>query len=91
MYKLTFRKKADEDMLRLQKAGEVQALKKLTALLEELKIHPETGTGKPEKLKYQDTNRWSRRITDKHRLIYDIFEDVVTVEIIQTYGHYSDK
>jgi toxin YoeB len=91
MYKLEFKERADEGMLRLQKAGETQALKKIITLLEELKIHPETGTGKPEKLKYQSTNRWSRRITDKHRLIYDIFEHLVTVEIIQTYGHYDDK
>ena len=91
MYKLIFKKEADEDMLRLQKAGEVQALKKLTTLLEELEIHPTIGTGKPEKLKYQSTNKWSRRITDKHRLVYNIFENIVTVEIIQTYGHYYDK
>ena len=91
MYALIFKKRADEDMLRLQKTGEIQALKKISILLEELKIHPETGTGKPERLKYQQGNRWSRRITEKHRLVYEIFEQVVTIEIIQVYGHYSDK
>ena len=91
MYTLIFKKEADKDMLRLRKSGEVQAVKKLTALLKELKIHPETGTGKPERLKHFDGNRWSRHITDKHRLVYNIFENIVTVEIIQTYGHYHDK
>ena len=90
MYKLEFQKKAEEDIIRLKKSGEVQAVKKLTALLKELEIHPETGTGKPERLKHFDSNRWSRRITDKHRLVYEIFEQIVTVEIIQTYGHYDD-
>ncbi|MBQ3657914.1 MAG: type II toxin-antitoxin system YoeB family toxin [Bacteroidales bacterium] len=36
-------------------------------------------------------NRWSRRITDKHRLVYRIFETEVFVEVISAYGHYSDK
>ncbi len=90
-YEVELSIKAKVDMLNLRKSGDKQALKKLNILIEELKVHPETGTGKPERLKYQKTNRWSRRITDKHRLIYDIIEDIVTVEIIQTYGHYGDR
>jgi len=81
---------AKADVRKLIKSGNKQAIKKLEILIDELEIHPETGTGKPEKLKYQSTNRWSRRITDKHRLIYDIFENIVTIEIIQAYGHYDD-
>ena len=91
MYRLEFLKEAKEGILRHQKSGDKQILKKIYVLLEELKVHPETGTGKPEQLKYQQGNKWSRRITDKHRLVYEIFEQVVTVEIIQTYGHYGDK
>jgi toxin YoeB len=88
-YKIRYTIQAEEGVLKLQKSGDKQALKKLNALIDELEIHPETG--KPERLKYQQGNKWSRRITDKHRLIYEIFEQVVTVEIIQIYGHYSDK
>jgi len=91
MYELKFTDDAEADIHLLQKSGELQAVKKLTGLLKELKIHPRTGTGKPKPLKGFDTDRWSRRITDKHRLIYDIFEEIVTVKIIQTYGHYDDK
>ena len=91
MYKIEFKKEADEGLLRLQKSGDKQALKKIDSLLKELKIHPRTGTGHPEPLKYHDTDRWSRHITQKHRLVYDIYEQTVTVEIIQTYGHYHDK
>lgn len=91
MYKLEFSKKANANIARLKRSGDAQAVKKLIALLKEVEVHPKTGTGQPEKLKYQSSNRWSRRITDKHRLIYDIFEEIVTVEIIQAYGHYDDK
>ena len=82
---------AQEDIRKLQKSGDKQAIKKLNTLIDELRIHPTTGTGRPKLLKGFDTDRWSRRITQKHRLIYDIFENIVTVEIIQTYGHYDDK
>ena len=27
----------------------------------------------------------------KHRLIYEILEQIVTVEVIQAYGHYDDR
>jgi len=82
---------AQEDIRKLQKSGDKQAVKKVNQLINELREHPTTGTGKPKLLKGFDTNRWSRRITDKHRLVYDIFEDVVVVEVIQAHGHYGDK
>lgn len=37
------------------------------------------GTGKPERLKHQLQGLWSRRITDKHRLIYEIVDNAVHV------------
>ena len=90
-YAIRYLPKAEEDILKLRKAGNKQALKKLDNLIDELEIHPETGTGKPERLKHYDGNRWSRRITDKHRLVYEIFEEVVLVEVLGAYGHYDDK
>ncbi|MCD7933287.1 MAG: Txe/YoeB family addiction module toxin [Tannerellaceae bacterium] len=60
-------------------------------LLEELKLHPLTGTGKPELLKHQYKGCFSRRITQRHRLIYSIEEETITVLILSAYGHYGDK
>lgn len=34
-----------------------------------------SGIGKPERLKYLLGSRWSRRITQEHRLVYQISED----------------
>ena len=90
-YFLKYSNEAKEGMRKLQKSGDKQAVKKLDKLLEELEEHPTTGTGHPEQLKRYSGIRWSRHITDKHRLVYDIFENIVTVEIIQTCGHYYDK
>lgn len=49
------------------------------------------GTGKPEPLSGDRSGQWSRRITQKHRLIYEIEENIVTVDVLSAYGHYDDK
>ena len=63
----------------------------MLSLLDELEKHPETGTGKPEQLKYFDVPTWSRRISDKHRLVYQIKEKIVTILVLSAWGHYNDK
>ena len=65
--------------------------KKLEKLLAELIEHPTTGTGKPEPLKGDRSGQWSRRISQKHRLIYEIREEIITVLVLSSYGHYDDK
>ncbi|MBR6493754.1 MAG: hypothetical protein IKT22_00575 [Prevotella sp.] len=30
-------------------------------------------------------------MTKKHRLVYRIFEEEISVDVISTYGHYNDK
>ena len=82
-YKIILTENAVEGILRLRKAGERQALKKIDRLLSELEEHPETGTGKPGK--------WSRRITERHRLVYEIFDEYVEVVVLSACGHYDDK
>ncbi len=61
------------DLVRLAKS-EPKAFAKASRFLEELRVHPKTGTGHPEPLKGQPENRWSREITKKHRMVYRIFE-----------------
>ena len=90
IYELVFSKVADAD-LRLLKRNEPQAYKKAVKLLEELQEHPQIGTGKPEQLKGDRAGQWSRRITDRHRLVYEIEEEQVMVLILSSYGHYDDK
>lgn len=82
---------AKDDILKLKQSGDKTALKKLNQLIDELKEHPEIGTGKPEKLKHNLLGYWSRRITKKHRLVYEINADVVRVVVVNAFGHYGDK
>ena len=90
MYSIEFTSTAAKDVLKLQKS-EHRAYVKLEALLKELREHPTTGTGKPEPLKGDRSGQWSRRISQKHRLIYQIEEEKVTVLVLSAYGHYEDK
>ena len=65
--------------------------KKLVKLLNELMEHPRTGTGHPEPLKSGDLITYSRRISKNDRLIYDIYDEKVTVLVLTVEGHYDDK
>jgi toxin YoeB len=53
---------------------------------------PRNGIGKPERLKgYGDREVYSRRINDKDRVSYIIFEDKKEILITDCRGHYGDK
>ncbi len=52
-------------------------------------LNPLSGIGKPEALKGDLTGYYSRRITDKHRLIYKFDKGVLF--LVSCFGHYSDK
>ena len=79
------------DIEKHKKYGDKKILIKIDKLLNELREHPQSGTGKPEKLKHYTTPTWSRRITDKHRLVYRIEENKVIVILLSFWGHYEDK
>jgi len=89
-YSVEIKEQAQQDLVALSKS-EPKAYRKALALIAELYDHPQTGTGKPEQLKGYDGTLWSRRITKKHRLIYEIIETVVHVDVLSAYGHYNDK
>ena len=89
-YTIRYQKQAIEDAKKLKKE-EPKAFEKLLKLEAELKEHPRTGTGKPEPLSGNRAGEWSRRITKKHRLVYEIHDTEVIVLVLTAYGHYDDK
>jgi len=86
---LIFKPKALADRIFFKKNGNIPLMRKIQNLLGELELHPETGTGKPEKLKEDLSGYWSRRINSKHRIVYTIDADRRIVEIYSLCGHYS--
>lgn len=87
MYTITFSDAALAD-IKLLKRNEPRYTKKLISLIEELKEHPRTGTGQAERLKHYEGEVWSRRISQKHRLVYKIIDNRVEVLVLSAYGHY---
>jgi len=88
LYDLILKPKALEDRDFFKKSGNVSLMKKIQNLLEELELHPETGTGKPERLKENLSGYWSRRINSEHRIIYTVDVGKKIIEIYSLYGHY---
>lgn len=88
MYTLVFTEDAKKDLKELSKKAPL-ALAKLSKLLEEVRERPRTGTGQVEQLKGYDGSVYSRRITKEHRLVYKIYDEVVEVLVLSTFGHYK--
>ena len=89
-YFVDIKEKAQYDLKRL-KRDEPKAYQKALKLIAELYEHPRTGTEQPEPLKGNRTGQWSRHITKKHRLVYEIRETEVIVLVLSSYGHYDEK
>lgn len=68
---VSFTGNAWEDYLYWQKMDK-KIVKRINELIKDINRSPFEGVGKPEPLKYDLTGKWSRRITDEHRLVYQV-------------------
>jgi toxin YoeB len=76
------------------KKGSKQDYIKCFDLIRAILLNPRDGIGKPERLKHiseHDIEIYSRRVNEKDRLIYALYEETETIEIISCKGHYDDK
>ncbi len=67
-------------------ANERAALKRINRMIEEAVRDPGAGIGKPERLSHNLSGYWSRRITDEHRLVYQLRDEELI--IVQVRYHY---
>lgn len=63
-------------------------VKRINQLIKDICRNPFDGIGKPEPLKGNLTGLWSRRIDEKHRIVYMIENE--TVLIFSCKGHYEN-
>jgi len=63
-----------------------KVVKKINSLIKDIKRDPFDGIGKPEPLKYELSGCWSRRISDEHRLVYEVTE--YSIVVISCKYHY---
>ena len=64
-----------------------KTLKRINALIQDIERGGYDGIGKPEPLSTNLSGFWSRRIDEKHRLVYRITDGVL--EILSCKGHYE--
>ena len=89
MYKIIWLEEAKADFDFWMKKDTL-IIKRIKLLLENLATTPESGIGKPEKLKHKFSGYFSRRINLEHRLIYKVLHDTKQVWIISCKGHYHN-
>ena len=63
-------------------------LKRINQLIKDMRRDPFNGIGKPEPLKGNLTGLWSRRIDERHRIVYLIENEALL--IFSCKGHYND-
>ena len=83
--KIQFASQGREDYLSWQQ--DCQMLRRVNALIEDIRRNDHQGIGKPEQLRGNWAGFWSRRIDQEHRLVYRIADDIV--QIAQCRYHYE--
>jgi toxin YoeB len=86
--KIIFTQMALEEYISWQ-SEDKKTLKRINLLLQDIMRNGNIGIGKPEKLKGDLSDYWSRCIDDKNRIVYRIIEEFI--EVVQCKTHYSDK
>ena len=84
--RLVWSEKSWEDYLYWQ-SHDKKILKKINSLIKDIKREPFDGLGKPEALRYELAGCWSRRITDEHRVVYEV--EAQNISIVSCRYHYS--
>ena len=83
---IVFTEKAKSDLEHWKKSGDRQAQKRISQLIISITETPFEGIGKPELLKYALAGKWSRRITQEHRLVYQVEKERII--ILSMFHHY---
>ncbi|MCM1225325.1 MAG: Txe/YoeB family addiction module toxin [Lachnospiraceae bacterium] len=66
-----------------------KTVKRINEIIRDIERDNFNGIGKPEPLKGALSGFWSRRIDEKHRIVYRIENGVL--EILSCMGHYGDN
>ena len=74
------------DVAYWKKSGNSAVQKRIQKLLQDIIKTPFTGLGKPEALKYDLAGKWSRRVTDRDRLVYSVTKNYIKIHSLR--GHY---
>jgi toxin YoeB len=78
---------AIDDLEYWKRSGNTLVQKRIERLFSAMLATPFEGIGKPEILKFNLAGKWSRRITDKDRIIYEVSGEKIKIYSLR--GHYD--
>lgn len=89
---IIYSSRAIKDLDFWNKSGNKQIQKKIFELIADIIKSPFEGIGKPEALKHELSGKWSRRINNEHRLVYEILPsgELSILSILSLKSHYKD-
>ena len=87
-YSVIFALKSRDDYQYFEK-NNPKVLVRIAKLIEAIIENQYAGIGKPKQLGHDYSGAWSRRIDNKHRIVYTVFEK--QIYILSLRGHYADK
>lgn len=76
--KVKFEAGARKEMAFFERHNKI-LFEKIIVLIEDIKLHPYSGLGKPEALKNSLSGYWSRRINKEHRLVYKVEGNTIII------------
>lgn len=79
-YRIAFLPRAQKDFEEWKKTNN-KTVDKIKEILRDIAEHPYSGIGKPEPLKHNLTDKWSRRINKAARIIYSVDGEIILVYI----------
>ncbi len=88
MFPIEFSPACENDIRNLCRE-DAKFARKLWELILDINRDAYSGLGQPEALRGDLASWYSRRISEKHRLIYKVEDGIL--KIASCYGHYGDK
>jgi toxin YoeB len=61
------------------KKHDIKKVSRIKHIIESIQQTPFAGIGKPEPLKHALAGKWSRRISQEHRLVYEIKDKAIII------------
>ena len=87
-YDVVLQPQAVADLIDWQR-NRPEIMKRISRLIDSIKVDPYSGIGKPKALRFDLEGLWSRRIDKDHRVIYEVIDN--TIQVLSLKGHYGDK
>ncbi|OAV71472.1 Toxin YoeB [Bacteroidales bacterium Barb4] len=81
--------KAQKDIEAIKKSSSKATKNRFERILKSIMDTPFGGFADPEPLKYNLAGKWSRELSKKDRVVYQVNED--DIYVLSILGHYNDK